>query len=168
MADGLVHAVVLLVGLAALRPRLASTNAWARLGALAVVELYTLRYWAWRALHTLPPLALSPASLYQWGFFGIESLSMVFLCWTALLLVRHADYAELADEREHSLRNRPHPPSVCVFIPTANECRELLERTIRAAMLSHSWVSSAVRLIPSNISASGLRRGFPTAPANST
>jgi cellulose synthase (UDP-forming) len=109
-------------------------SALARAVALGCLQVYVLRYYAWRATETLPPVEGSAANLWQLSFFGIESLSTLFLCWTALILTRQRDNRRLADIREGDLRGKPLPPKVTVLIPTYHEPIEVLEPTILAAV----------------------------------
>jgi len=131
--EGALHAVLLLAGLVLLLPACPLRSGRARIGLLAVVQIYSVRYWLWRATATLPEWELSPSSVWQWGFFGIESMSLLFLCVSGIVLMARTDRSRLADEREAKLKNEPNPPSVAVFIPTANEPRDVLEPAIRAA-----------------------------------
>lgn len=127
------HAVVL--GALATFLRLVDPrDARARVVAVGCLQVYVLRYYAWRTTETLPPVEASAASLWQLSFFGIESLSTLFLCWTALILTRQRDNGRLADIRESGLREKPLPPKVTVLIPTYHEPIEVLEPTIRAAI----------------------------------
>lgn len=134
MVDGFLHAVVLGMGLSLWLPTLRSTDWRARLAAVVVVEIYALRYWYWRVFDTLPPFGMTPGALWPWMFFAIETLSMLYLCWTAMILVRHADYTTRANASEAALRRAGNPPTVDVFIPTVNEPLEMLTETIRAAV----------------------------------
>ncbi len=134
MGGGLLHSLLLLAGLRLVLPAFPPERAWARVLAIAVLEVYVLRYFAWRVTATAPELALTATSLWQWLFLLVEALSTAFVCWSAFGLVRRSDHSALADVREAMLRAQPRPRSVSVLIPTVNEPVEVLEATIRAAV----------------------------------
>jgi cellulose synthase (UDP-forming) len=133
MPEGVIQALVLWAGLLLALPALSPARCGARLFGIALLEFYTLRYITWRALHTLPVLALAPRSLWPWAFFLVESLSTVYICCSSLALIRRSDHSDLATARERSLKSRPIKPAVAVLIPTVNEVREVLGPTLRAA-----------------------------------
>ena len=134
MAYEVIQAVILLIGLRLLLASLSPESCAARLLGVALIEFYTTRYYLWRLLNTLPALDLTLTSIWQWTFFLVESMSTVFICWSALVLIRSSNNSALATVHETALRARAIRPSVAVLIPTVSESREVLEPTIRAAM----------------------------------
>lgn len=132
--SALLASLALLLGLALLLPALSRTSVAARLSVAALVAALNLRYVAWRFDDTLPRLGLTFDALWAWSFFGLELLAV--LCATAhvLLMVRPSDRSQEADERERALLQDPSPPSVDVFVATYDEPRQVLERTLDAAL----------------------------------
>src|ERR1035441_10600254 len=110
MPEGVIQALVLWAGLLLALPALSPARCGARLFGIALLEFYTLRYITWRALHTLPVLALAPRSLWPWAFFLVESLSPVYTCPSSLALIRRSHHSDRATARERSLKSRPIKP----------------------------------------------------------
>lgn len=127
------HSLLLLAGLVVLLRALQPERTFARVATIALLEFYTLRYYMWRVVNTLPAFELTWSHTWQWLFFGMETLATLFVCWSAFVLIRRSDHSALADARERALRARPVVPKVTILIPTVNEAREVLEPTIRAA-----------------------------------
>ena len=126
---------LLLIGLAVLvLPPLPIAHRRGRALVMAVCLACLGQYLAWRLTATLPPLSLSPASLWMWLVAGFETASLANAMLTALVLSRHSDRRGEADAGEARLRARPVLPPVDVIIPTYNEPLEVLERTIVGAL----------------------------------
>jgi cellulose synthase (UDP-forming) len=125
--------IIMIVGLAILiLPCLSSENKYARRIGSGLVVLLMLRYLAWRALDSLPPLSFSVETLIAYGFFAVEVVSSF-----AGLLMLHV----LSKTVDRSAEADAHPPEsfdpiplIDVFIPTYNEKREILERTVVGAL----------------------------------
>ncbi|MCB4822431.1 glycosyltransferase [Roseicella aerolata] len=102
------------------------------LGAL-IVALLMLRYLAWRVTETLPPPEQGIDALLARAFLGLEMLS----CLAGLLLLhvlsRSRDRSAEADA--HPVELFPGgPPLIDILIPTYNEGREILMRSIVGAL----------------------------------
>ncbi|MDH4411753.1 MAG: glycosyltransferase [Rhizobium sp.] len=90
-----------------------------------------VRYLAWR-IDTLPNVALETAttSIWQVGFFLLEALSMTGAALTWLFQARYVDRSAEATRLAGQMGREP---MVDVFIPTYNESRDILERTLCGA-----------------------------------
>lgn len=90
------------------------------------------RYMAWRLSETVPPLALNAQSLLAWAYAALETLTLASSTLSAFILCRTLDRRPESDG--HAGWWRPGAaPRVDIFIPTYNEEREILERTIAGA-----------------------------------
>jgi cellulose synthase (UDP-forming) len=121
------------LGLAPMLPR-RSGIVRTLVAAFGVVVL--ARYLAWRVPETvLPADPASLGGLWIWGLFVIEIVALldVTLLWMAF--TRRRDRRPEADAHEARLRATDPDalPAVDVFIPTYDEGREILERTIVGA-----------------------------------
>ncbi|MBY0337730.1 MAG: glycosyltransferase [Acetobacteraceae bacterium] len=105
--------------------------AFRALGALAC-GLLMLRYLVWRATETIP--AGDGIGVWiAWTFLTVELLSCVAGLLLLHVLSRTRDRSAEADA--HPVERHPGgPPLIDVLIPTYNEAREILERTIVGAM----------------------------------
>lgn len=125
--------LMLCIGLALIvLPSARRENPLVRAVAAAITMALVLRYLVWRVAHTLPPFDLTGASLWAWGFMLLEVAAGLSGLTVLFFLSRHRDRREEAD------RNAPwvaaNRPRVALLIPTYNEEREILERTIAGAM----------------------------------
>lgn len=126
--------LLLVLGLGILLlPNLRPDNKVARALGAALTAALLLRYLFWRLTGTLPPLALEWQSLAAWGFFTVEGLSS--LAGLLLLHVLSRTRDRSAEASANPVEGFPDgPPLIDVLIPTYNEQREILYRTIVGAM----------------------------------
>lgn len=123
-------------GLMLILPLIPRKSAFARFLAVALVLAFNARYLSWRWRQTLTGFDGGLESSYQYLFFAVELVAIAHLSWQFIVMSRWSDRSREADENEVYLRGLPLDklPTVDVFIPTFNESRPILERTIRAAL----------------------------------
>jgi cellulose synthase (UDP-forming) len=120
-----------------LGPALPITRGWARYTIFAVVWGVVGWYLHWRLFATMLP---ATGTWYEvgwlWLCFTIELIVFADQFILYLTFLRHTDHSAEADRHEARLRGLPPEqlPSVDVFIPTYNEPREVLEKTITGAL----------------------------------
>lgn len=126
--------LLLVLGLGILvLPGLRPDNKVARMVGAGLTAALLLRYLHWRLTGTLPPLAPEWQSLAAWGFFTVEALSSLAGLLLLHVLSRTCDRS--AEASAHPVEGFPGgPPLIDVLIPTYNEQREILYRTIIGAM----------------------------------
>lgn len=113
-------------------------RAFRALGALACA-LLMVRYLVWRVTETVPPLGAGWDVLATWdtfaawGFLIVECLSSLAGLLLLHVLSRTVDRSAEADAHPVE-RHLGGPPMVDIIIPTYNEARGILERTIAGAM----------------------------------
>jgi cellulose synthase (UDP-forming) len=91
-----------------------------------------IRYMAWRFTDTLPPLDLAAPSLAAWGFFAVEASSAAAGLLLLHVLSKTGDRSAEADA--HPIATFPGgPPLIDILIPTYNEDRDIVFRTIVGA-----------------------------------
>ena len=125
---------ILIVGLAAfVLPSLRPDNkTMRRLGAWFVIVLM-VRYVYWRATETLPPLDLSFHVAAAYGFMALEFANALAGLLMLHVLSKTIDRSPEADD--NPVDTFPGgAPFIDVFIPTYNEKRDILERTLIGAM----------------------------------
>ena len=130
---GLPGHLLIVIGLLLLLPVLPRRVTGIRLLAASMLLYFNVRYVMWRFNETLPAPAFNGAFIWAAIFFAAEMVAIIELTWHALLCTRLSDRSSEADANERKLRARAQMPSVDVYIPTVNENRELLERSINAA-----------------------------------
>ena len=124
----------LVLALGMLVPLLLSREkTWHRALLFAVCAVLTARYLYWRAAYTLAPLDLTFDCLASWSFFAIECAACLSSLSAFLILSRHRDRKQEADRQQDWWEPEP-APKVAVLIPTYNEERDVLERTIVGAL----------------------------------
>lgn len=94
--------------------------------------LLLLRYVHWRLTETVPPLGWSIEGLWPLIFLGFEMSAMVMLGVTYLTLSRRSDRSAEVDAHLHLPEDRAY--RIALFIPTYNEPKPVLQRTILGAM----------------------------------
>jgi cellulose synthase (UDP-forming) len=96
----------------------------------------SLRYLWWRWTDTLPDEWQSGSSLFMLGCFAFELISIADGIIGMIVLSRTVDRRTEADHNEAWARTLPAAqlPSVDILIPTYNEERTVLERTIVGAL----------------------------------
>ena len=85
----------------------------------------------WRFSATLPPFDLTLESLWPYVFITFEALNSIGCMLLFVFLSRTIDRRPLA--RRHEAYVLRHPRRVAIFIPTYNEEKAILERTIIGA-----------------------------------
>ncbi|MGO4307857.1 glycosyltransferase [Cupriavidus sp. RAF12] len=101
-------------------------------GAAAAVLL--MIYYVWRFTQTLPEWRMDFPSIWAYGFFGFESITIAYTLISIVTLTRSSDHSIAADAGEARLRRNRAAPSVDIFIATYNEGLEVLEKTIVSAL----------------------------------
>ncbi|MGD0137326.1 MAG: glycosyltransferase [Tepidisphaeraceae bacterium] len=117
-------------------PSLPKNKVWPRAVMVGLTLSIMLRYLVWRWCCTVwPDLFWSLGGLWSFAVFAAESAALLSCSITYLILTRPTNRSAEADAQERRLRRLPllDLPSVDVFIPTYNEGKEVLERTIVAA-----------------------------------
>jgi cellulose synthase (UDP-forming) len=108
-------------------------NNTARAIAALVVAVFMARYLCWRLTETLPSSAWTASVVCSYLFLALEILSPapgVILLHSLSRTIRRS-----AEVDSHPLEHfAGGPPMVDVFIPTYNESREILERTIAGSL----------------------------------
>lgn len=129
-------AVQALLGLAAvltvmvLKPFVAD-NMIARFVMMAVASTLVMRYWAWRATETLPPVADTISFIPALFLFIVETYAIGVFFLSAFLT---------ADPIKRGLPPRvaaPDLPTVDILVPSYNEPTEMLAVTLSAAKNMH-------------------------------
>ncbi|MCX2723141.1 glycosyltransferase [Roseibium salinum] len=92
----------------------------------------TIRYLHWRASETLAPFGLTLDCLASWSFFAIELGAALSSLSAFVILSRVRERKQEADRQANWWQGEA--PRVAVLIPTYNEDREVLERTIVGAL----------------------------------
>jgi cellulose synthase (UDP-forming) len=120
----------------ALLPALPTQKTWARLLAVSLGLIITLRYLSWRFIETvLPTDATTPAGVWVWIVFLFELAALANASITYVMLTRTTNHSPEADQHERRLRALPPAslPRVDVFLCTYNEGIEVVEGPIIAA-----------------------------------
>ncbi len=129
-------AVQAMLGLAAvltvmvLKPFVAD-NMVARFAMMAVASTLVMRYWAWRATETLPPMADTLSFVPALFLFIVETYAIGVFFLSAFLT---------ADPIKRGLPPRvsaPDLPTVDILVPSYNEPTEMLAVTLSAAKNMH-------------------------------
>lgn len=94
--------------------------------------LLLLRYVHWRLTETVPPLGWSIEGAWPLVFLSFEMSAMVMLGVTYLTLSRRSDRSGEVDAHPHLLDGTSY--RIALFIPTYNEPKSVLQRTILGAM----------------------------------
>lgn len=123
-----------LIGLALLvLPHCSPNNPWPRAIGAALTAFLMLRYLWWRATETLPGPEQQLEFLLGHAFFAVEIVSCVAGLLLLHVLSRTKDRSAEADAHPVE-QHAGGPPSIAVLIPTYNEGREILLRTITGAI----------------------------------
>jgi cellulose synthase/poly-beta-1,6-N-acetylglucosamine synthase-like glycosyltransferase len=133
--DALLAAACLWLAIAVLRRTVADDCRWARTAVAGLGVALGVRYMLWRWTATVPwDLAWSGALAWSVLFALFETLRMVCEAFTFLVLSRTSERHAEADRGEARLRALgDEAPPVDVFIPTYDEPRAILRRTILGA-----------------------------------
>lgn len=94
--------------------------------------LLLVRYVYWRVTHTVPPLSLSVEGLWPVVFLAFEMSAMLMLTVTYLTLSRRTDRTAEVDAHLSLLDGTDY--RIALFIPTYNEPKSVLQRTMLGAM----------------------------------
>ena len=125
--------ILLFAGLWLISPVLSWTKVSVRLTVVLLLVFLNARYVSWRLGATLTPLSATPESLWTWLFMISELLAVLMLTWHFIILIKPSDRRAEADLAEASLRKQKKVKGVDVYIPTYNEPKDILKRTIVAA-----------------------------------
>ena len=88
------------------------------------------RYVFWRVTETLPPAELTFAAIVQWSYMAIEAAALYFIAHNLVVLTRFRDRKPDATVNQPWLAALPKQPLVDILIPTYNEDRAIVDRTI--------------------------------------
>ncbi|MGG5890652.1 glycosyltransferase [Falsiroseomonas sp. HC035] len=127
--------VLLGLGLMVL-PQVDPRRPWPRMVVAAVAALLLVRYILWRVTETLPAAEWSLGYAAAVGFLGVETLSSFAGLLLLHVLSRTKDRSAEADSYQHFPVDRfpDGAPLIDVLIPTYNENREILLRTLVGAL----------------------------------
>ncbi len=101
---------------------------------VAVLFIFVnFRYLGWRLETTIPAFSFEFTSVWMWMFFLAEASSALLLSWYFLVLAYPKDRRMDADYFAEKLAAQQVQPGVDIFIPTINEPRAILQRTLTAA-----------------------------------
>jgi cellulose synthase (UDP-forming) len=120
-----------------LGPALPLDRLWARVTIFALVWLVAARYFEWRLFDTVLPAS---GAWYEvswiWLCFAVEVFALGDALILYLTFLKRTDRSREADTHETRLRSVPREqlPSVDIYVPTYNEPREVLEKTITGAL----------------------------------
>ncbi|MFK5923370.1 MAG: cellulose synthase catalytic subunit [Verrucomicrobiota bacterium] len=125
--------ILLFAGLWLISPMLSWSKVSVRLVVVSLFVLLNARYVWWRLGATLVPVSADPEALWTWLFVVLELLATVVLTWHFIVLIRPSNRSPEADLAERALRAQDEVKGVDIFIPTYNEPKDILRRTIKAA-----------------------------------
>ncbi|MGY3451915.1 glycosyltransferase family 2 protein [Bradyrhizobium sp. USDA 4353] len=100
----------------------------------ATAASFLLIYTLWRWNDTLPPLDLTLQALWPRLFITLEIIAISYTLMSILILSRSVDRSGQADAAQRALAERGEQPAVDVFICTYDEPKEIVERSILAAL----------------------------------
>ena len=103
-----------------------------RIALFVPLFLLMLRYVMWRVTETIPEPSWTPEGIWPLVFLAFELSAMLMLCITYLTLSRRTDRVQEVDRNLHLLDGTAY--RVALFIPTYNEPKAVLQRTILGAM----------------------------------
>ena len=96
----------------------------------ALLMMYAL----WRWHDTLPAFAFSMQILWEYFFFALEALAIVYTLMSIVILCRNIDRSGQADAAQSRMEHEGDFPPVDVFICTYDEPLEILERSVLTAL----------------------------------
>jgi cellulose synthase (UDP-forming) len=126
-------AALLAIG-ALVLPRVDPRHDGVRIAAILVCLALIARYAFWRVTETLPPFELTFAATLQWSYMAIEAAVIYFTSHNLIVLTRMTDRKADAHANQSWLAALPRQPLVDILIPTYNEDRAIVERTIVGAL----------------------------------
>jgi cellulose synthase (UDP-forming) len=91
-------------------------------------------YALWRWHDTLPAFSFSVQHLWQYSFFALEALAIVYTLMSIVILFRNTDRSRQADAAQNKMEREGNYPAVDVFICTYDEPLEILETSILTAL----------------------------------
>jgi cellulose synthase (UDP-forming) len=91
-------------------------------------------YALWRWHDTLPPFAFSVQNLWEYFFFSLEALAIVYTMMSIIILFRNIDRSGQADAAQEKMEREGDFPAVDVFICTYDEPLDILEKSILTAL----------------------------------
>ncbi len=102
---------------------------WSRVAGVGILMALMVRYLLWRSLTTLN-LADPLNGVFSLGLFALELLSLVFSFSQLWLVLTLSDRRHEADQVAQAVISGNFLPSVDILIPTYNESKTILQRTI--------------------------------------
>jgi cellulose synthase (UDP-forming) len=147
-------------------PILDPDHPWSRRIGAGLTALLLIRYLVWRVTVTLPPFGFGAEPLVAYGYMLVEALSSLAGLLLLHVLSRTRNRSREADA--HPVDGFPDgPPLIDIFIPTYNEKREIVERTITGALAQdypcfRVWVLDDGRRPWLQVVAQGLGAGYLT------
>jgi cellulose synthase (UDP-forming) len=137
MTDGIILNLLVLGFFLGISPLLPHKKRWSRRIVVAIGLTIATRYMWWRLTETLLPVdPLSLRGVWYWLVFLCEFIVFLIFSFNYLVQTDITDWSPHADKYEAWLRTLPADrlPTVDVMIPTYNEDRDVLERTIVGAL----------------------------------
>ncbi len=102
---------------------------WSRVLVVGILLGLTIRYLSWRSLSTLN-LADPVNGVFSLGLFGLEILTLSSSILLLFLMVKVKHRRGEADYFSQAILEQTFLPSVDIFIPTYDEAKFILERTV--------------------------------------
>ncbi len=96
----------------------------------ALLMMYAL----WRWHDTLPAFAFSMQILWEYFFFALEALAIVYTLMSIVILCRNIDRSGQADAAQSRMEREGDFPPVDIFICTYDEPLEILEKSVLTAL----------------------------------
>jgi cellulose synthase (UDP-forming) len=96
----------------------------------ALLMMYAL----WRWHDTLPTFAFSMQILWEYFFFALEALAIVYTLMSIVILCRNIDRSGQADAAQSRMEREGDFPPVDIFICTYDEPLEILEKSVLTAL----------------------------------
>ena len=96
----------------------------------ALLMMYAL----WRWHDTLPTFAFSIQILWEYFFFALEALAIVYTLMSIVILFRNIDRSGQADAAQSRMEHEGDFPPVDIFICTYDEPLEILEKSVLTAL----------------------------------
>jgi cellulose synthase (UDP-forming) len=124
----------LLIGLLVMGRLLDPSQARDRIlfGSTAGALLMTYALWRWH--DTLPTFAFSMQVLWEYFFFALEALAIVYTLMSIVILFRSIDRSGQADAAQSTMEREGDFPPVDIFICSYDEPLEILEKSVLTAL----------------------------------
>jgi cellulose synthase (UDP-forming) len=124
----------LLIGLLVMRRLLDPLQARDRILFGSTAGALLMMYALWRWHDTLPTFAFSVQILWEYFFFALEALAIVYTLMSIVILFRNIDRSGQADAAQSRMEREGDFPPVDIFICTYDEPIEILEKSVLTAL----------------------------------